>query len=155
PGRARQAIISFIRDNPGTASGFDPWRIEAVVFTCRWPQSFVSASAPFPGPPFDLHGLDGALLFVQGPVRLDRLPALTDMVGPGQTVKRHGRSDQGGWVELAYVHDGNPWWQTHRVVEDGLGYALVVTAQTPERWAALAMAAAQEVATSLSPYRDG
>src|SRR5262249_2669766 len=131
--------------------GWDHWRIETTVFTARWPESFALTSAPTPGPPFDLHGPDGAFLFTQGPFAVGRLPALTEMAAPGQTVLRHGRSPMGGWVELEYLHDGAPWRQTHRVVEHGGGYALVVTAQAPERWATLTDAAAEEFATSLRP----
>ncbi len=171
PAGPRQATISLEEARPVVELGSDTaalnevldllegpvrdhWRIETTVFTARWPESFALTSAPSPGPPFDLHGPDGALVFVQGPIGPARLPALTAMAGPGQKVKRHGSSPGWGWVELEYTHEGIRWRQTHRVLEDGHGYALVVTAQTPERWAELTDAAAEVVAGSLRPY-DG
>ena len=128
PAGSRQAVVTVGGEAPGvelaagTAAlaevldllpgpGWDHWRIETTVFTARWPESFALASAPSPGPPFDLHGPGGALLWVQGPVLLDRLPAPPAMAGAGQRVRRHGWSSRGGWVELAYDRDGVPWRQ--------------------------------------------
>jgi hypothetical protein len=173
PGEVKRAILSFPANNlpdfefaEGTTSlgdvldisqgpDLDHWRVETSVFTCRWPDGFALASAPSPGPPFDLHGPGGSLVFVQGPFGLTRLPPIDRMVGPEQTVFRSGSSPRGGWVELGYEHGGVPWRQTHRVVEDGRGFALVVTSQAPEQWARPVEQAAEVVAASLAPYASG
>jgi hypothetical protein len=147
PGTTDLAEVLDLLEGPG----LDRWRVETTVFTCLWPEGFALASASSPGPPFDLHGPGESLVFVQGPLAVARLPPLAGVAG--QTVRRQGRSSLGDWVELEYQHGGLPWRQTHRVVEDGQGYALVVSAQSPEAWAGLTDAAAEEVASSLAPYR--
>jgi hypothetical protein len=55
-------------------------------------------------------------------------------------------------VVLNYEHEGQPWRQTHHVLEDASGYALVVSAQSPASAAGLTEAAAEDVAASLAPY---
>jgi hypothetical protein len=74
------------------------------------------------------------------------------MAAPGQTVQRQGESAGWAWVELAYLHDGTAWRQTHRVVGFTGEHACVVTSQASERLAPFADAAGDEVAGSLSPY---
>jgi hypothetical protein len=149
-GKGTQALEAVLDLQEGPH--LDHWRVETTVFICRWPEGFALTSPASPGTPFELHGPDGALVYVQGPVRVDRLPPLNEMVGPGQSVRRYGRTARGGWVELEYEHEGERWRQTHRVLEDTSGYALVVSAQAPVGAAGLAEAAAEEVAASLAPY---
>jgi hypothetical protein len=149
-GEGTQALAEVLDLQEGPH--LDHWRVETTVFTCRWPEGFTLASPASPGTPFELHGPDGALVYVQGPIRVDRLPPLTEMVGPGQSVRCHGRTARGGWVELEYEHQGQPWRQTHRAMEDASGYALVVSAQAPVGAAGLAEAAAVDAAASLAPY---
>ncbi len=137
------------------APALDDWRIETTVFSIRWPEFFAMQSSPeATAPGFDLHGPDGTLLYIQGPLSPARLPALTSMAGPGQTVRRHGHSPRWAWVELDYTHNGVPWQQTHRVVSLGSEQICVVTVQSPERLAGQVDIAAEEVASSLCPYRS-
>lgn len=90
----RQATVSLDGDPPaieladGTARldevlgllegpDLDHWRIETTVFSIRWPEGFAFQSSPEATPPgFDLHGPEGTLLYLQGPLPPSRLPAL-------------------------------------------------------------------------------
>lgn len=130
----------------------DHWRVEMAVFIYRWPNGFGVESDRSP-PGFYIRGPDDSLVYLQGPVSTERLPPLPEMIGPGQTVLGHEREGRVGWVELAYEHDGQVWRQTRRVVNDGQGFALVVTCQSPEAFSEQASAAAREVVASLRPYK--
>lgn len=134
----------------------DHWRIETSVYTCGWPAGFtLTSNNESARPAFFLKGPDAALLFVQGPFAITRLPSLSDMVGPGQKLRRQGRSARGGWVELEYQHENRPWLQTHRLIEDVQEEVFVVTAQTPETGASLTDTAAEEIVRSFALYEDG
>jgi hypothetical protein len=123
------------------------WRIEIAVFSTRWPDGFIVVSEPKP-PGFYLRGPNEGLIYLQGPFPRERLPALTAMAAPGQTIRGHGED----WVELSYEHDGVAWVQRHRLV-DFEGNALVVTSQSPESGAEITDVAAEQVASSLAPYK--
>lgn len=152
-------------------AGHDHWRIETTVFTARWPESFSPASPP-PGPgmpsPFDLHGPEGSLIYVQGPLPRRQVRSLARMAAPGQAIRRHGRSSGRSWwplrgdrhpgwswVELGYLHEGAPWRQVYRLCDLGRGDACLVTAQSPERWADLTAQAAEELALSITRFGVG
>jgi hypothetical protein len=126
----------------------DHWRIETAVFTTQWPDGFIVVSEPKP-PGFYLRGPSEGLIYLQGPFPRERLPALTAMAAPGQTIRGHGED----WVELSYQHDAVAWVQKHRLVAFE-GKALVVTSQTPESGAEITTVAAEQVASSLAPYKN-
>src|SRR5262249_41335670 len=81
-----------------------------------------------------------------------RLPDPSNMAAPGQAVLRHSTSARWAWVGLGYRHEGTAWRQTRRVVGLGEDHACVVTSQAPQRAAALANDAADQVAESLTPF---
>ena len=132
----------------------DEWYIETSVYVCPWPEgfSFISSGAPDPAV-FYLTGPDKALIFVQGPIPIGRVPKPEAMVAPGQVLLRKGQSASGTWVEVGYTYEGQPWRQWHRVVARG-DSALVVTAQGAEAHGGLVEAAAAIVAEGLMPYEE-
>ena len=123
----------------------DHWRIETTVYSVRWPDAFAVQSSPEP-PGFDLVGPNGTLVFIQGPFDPERLPALSDMVGTGQSIHNIGSS----WVELSYLDGSVAWRQTHRLIAFGSD-VVVVSSQAPVEWNALVSAAAMIVGDSLAP----
>ncbi len=74
----------------------------------------------------DLLGPLGMLIYVQTPAHL---PVLTDAAAPGQQVVASGDGPRSQWVELRYVHGGEPWAQRHDLMRVG-SRNLVVTAQS-------------------------
>jgi hypothetical protein len=132
----------------------DHLRIDTTVFTVRWPATLVLAS---PGPdaptPFDLHGPDGALVFVQGPYPAAQVPPPEALRGPEQQHLRSGATAGRRWAEFGYTHEGRRWVQRQYVVPFGRSGVLLVSSQALEAHAALIAAAADEVASSLAPYR--
>lgn len=160
PAGPRHVTLAFDGETPDAVDevldlfrgpDLDHWRVETAVFTCRWPDGLTIEFDPNP-PGFYFRGPDGSLVYLQGPVPTERLPPLLEMTGPGQAVRGYGHEGLIGWVELAYEHDGQAWRQTHRVLDDGQGYAMVVTCQPPAESAGQASAAAREVAESLRPF---
>ena len=75
---------------------------------------------------FDLLGPPGTLIYVQTPARP---PVLGDLAAPGQQMVASGDGPRSQWVELRYVHGGEPWAQRHDVMRIG-SQSLVVTAQS-------------------------
>jgi hypothetical protein len=167
PGGLRQASLTFAGGNPEVelaeetqtleeildllpGPDADHWVIETTIFAVCWPESFTLGSTPKP-PGFELIGPAGGMVFVQGPVHRSHLPPPTDMVGPGQVVRRQGQSDRWAWVELEYSHEGAAWRQVHRVVSLAGDHAFVVTSQALVGQTTLAEQAADEVAASLRP----
>lgn len=127
--------------------GHDHWRIETSVFTIRWPAGFaVWSSAKAPG--FDLLGPHDTMVYLQGPVLAERVPPLTQMVAAGQNMVESGND----WVEVQYEDEGVAWRQKHRLVTLE-NYRMLVTAQGPADYFALADAAAREVAESLERFQ--
>jgi len=147
---------------------YDHWRIETTSFAVRWPESFALVSPPEPRrlSAFDFRGPERSLLYVQGPFMRKRIPSVAAIAAPGQTILRRGlRKDwlrvvrPGAkrpdwlWVELGYDHEGQPWRQLHRFVPLDATRGFIVTAQSPQTQAAPTAKAAEEVATSLSPFK--
>ncbi|MGH3390708.1 MAG: hypothetical protein ACRDOO_17720 [Actinomadura sp.] len=123
------------------------WRVETSLYSVAWPEGFRIEPPPDGGPSmFDLHGPDGALLYVQGPFADDRLPTPDQLVAPGQTVVVKRRVRDVEVVELAYVHEDAEWRQGYWLVPLGEGRSLVVTAQAPAARAAETMRAGDLVA---------
>ncbi|GAA3946785.1 hypothetical protein [Actinoplanes auranticolor] len=107
----------------------DHWEIQTSVVDLRWPVGF-HVAAPLDGSdpvPFYLHGPGEALIFPQGPVPRERCADPGSLVAPGQTLLRHDEQS----VELAYEHEGEPWWQAHRLIPYGSDRTLILTAQCP------------------------
>ncbi|MFG2693429.1 hypothetical protein [Kitasatospora sp. NPDC048407] len=127
------------------------WRIETSPFSVEWPEGFSIDSPPAgdTSMPFCLFGPADALIYLQGPRSLDRIPPLTQFVAPGQTLVDHRTEAAFEAVELAYQHEGTASRQWHHLVAltDTLG--LVVTAQSPAAHAAEVRGAAESVARSV------
>ena len=129
------------------------WRLEAGPFSLCWPGGFdiESPSDPQDGTPFYLHGPHHAMIFPQGPVPLARLAGPDALVAPGQRiVDRRLLDDDIDVVELAYAHDGAPWWQAHWVIPVGREWALALTGQAPAADSAAVRAGGDQMARTLS-----
>lgn len=129
----------------------DHWRIESTVLSVGWPLGFAVRSVADAPPAFELVGPDESLIWVQGPLPVDRLPPLDQMEGPGQTTVGIEQTAGGSLVELRYQHDGAPWRMFHCIVDRYASAACVVTAQTPAPWREAVRSAVEEVAASLTP----
>jgi hypothetical protein len=104
------------------------WEIQTSVLNLRWPEGYFVQSplAAADRTPFYLHGPGEATIFPQGPVPRDRYADPAALVAPGQSLLHAGD----GTVELGYDHDGEPWWQAHRLLPYGEDRTLMITAQS-------------------------
>jgi hypothetical protein len=137
-----------VADGPGHPY----WLIETSGFRVRWPAGFVVEPPQDPADHmlFYLHGPGEATIYPQGPFAAVRLADPDALVGPGQTVLDRRTADDGTRIiELAYEHDGGPWWQGHWAVPRGVDHVLIITAQARSAHSAQARAAAETVASSL------
>jgi hypothetical protein len=133
-----------VLDGPQEAA----WRIETTSFSMMWPEGFEISSQPAGDPtPFYLHGRDGALIYTQGPLAPERVPA--DFAAPGQRII-HKESGPGfEAIELVYRHEGADWFQSHHLVPLG-GRVLIITAQSLAANAEPTLRAAETVARSVT-----
>ena len=136
-----------------TGPDLDDWRIETSRYLCAWPSGFRIQATDFPRSPsvFDLIGPGGSLVYVQSPNR--KIPAIEELVAPGQEIVGFDRGELIESVELAYTHDGEPWRQRHLVLTR-LGREYAVSMQCRAGFADVAIAAATLVATSLVPSTE-
>ena len=132
----------------GTFAG--SWRLETSVYASPWPTAFdlVSTLDEASAAGYDLIGPMGSVIYVQGPFRLTRLPALDSVVGPGQAVCARGTAGALDWIRLSYEHEGAAWEQAHMLVRLP-AFGLAVTSQAPQVMADEAFAAARTVAAGL------
>ena len=144
PGVTEVGQVVDVSDGPA----HDHWRIETSVFSARWPDGFVLASSPDGSSMFDLFGPDDALMFLQGPFALERLPPLERLAAPGQAMVGIGVTSGVPFVELSYTHDGTPWRQWHHRIEHATT-AVVLTTQVPLAHASAAHAASELLIGSL------
>jgi hypothetical protein len=80
--------------------------------------------------PYCLVGEHDASIFVQG---LAQLPDPDALVAEGQTVVARREMGNGVQVlEVAYEHEGDPWWQGLYLLPRKGGRVLVFTAQSRE-----------------------
>ncbi len=96
---------------------------------------------------FDLLGPQGMLIYVQTPAHP---PVLADVAAPDQRVVTSGEGPRSQWVELRYVHGGEPWAQRHDLMRIGSGH-LVVTAQSHVTHMAVALRAQEALVAALVP----
>ncbi|MFC0548893.1 hypothetical protein [Kutzneria chonburiensis] len=131
------------------------WRIETSPFTIDWPEGFSIDSPPADdnSSPFLLFGPAGSAIYLQGPYRRDRIPPLTQLAGPGQTLVDQQSAAAFDAVELEYEQGGNTWRQTHHLVDLG-DERLVITAQTPATHGIQVRAAAELMARSVTATRS-
>lgn len=131
-----------------SASG--DWRLQTSLYSCAWPSPYVLHSTPdFPG--FDLVGPNGELVFVQGPLKADRVPELEHAVSPGQRLIGTGTLAWScRWIDVACEHDGTHWRQRLLQVPYGDDAFVLVTGQATEEFAGAAAEAANLSATTLA-----
>src|SRR5262249_33527672 len=83
--------------------------IETSVFDVEWPADLdLWSTDPGAPSPFDLVGREEELVYVQGPFALERLPAIPELVAPGQRIVARGTPEE-RWIELSYEHAGKPY----------------------------------------------
>lgn len=143
------ADVVDILDGPSTGS----WRIETSVFTALWPDEFTIESSQDAADPtaFYLLSAGQAVIFPQGPLPAERVPSPADLVAVGQTLVDRWRVGGIEVVELEYQHEAERWWQSHWLIPHGDQHVLILTAQAPAREVTLTRAAAELVATSVTP----
>lgn len=101
------------------------WVIETTGFKAVWPAGFSVESTV---DPYCLVGEDDASISVQGPAHIADPDA---MIATGQTVVARRTMGPGVQVlELAYEHEGDPWWQGVYLYPRKDGRVLVFTAQS-------------------------
>jgi hypothetical protein len=107
------------------------WRVQTEVFTCAWPYEFGLSSDPDGVSPFLLLGPGDAMLWVAGPVDLERASPIEKLADTDQTIRGVAEAEGASRIDLDYELEGEPWWQRRYVVEWGEGQALVLTGQAP------------------------
>ena len=147
-GVAEVGDVVDVSDGPA----HDYWRIETSVYSMRWPAGYVLASSPDGASMFDLLGPDDALMYLQGPFPLERLPSFERVAAPGQQIVATGVKSGVPFVELSYEHDGIPWRQRHYRIEHG-NTAVMLTTQAPLANASAAQAASELLIGSLERTR--
>ncbi|GAA1393216.1 hypothetical protein [Catellatospora coxensis] len=119
------SVPGVVDVEPGPDHPF--WVIETSAFIAAWPAGFSVEST---SEPYCLAGEHDASISVQGPVRIADPDV---MITPGQTVvARRTMGPDVQVIELAYEHDGEPWWQGVYLYPRKDGRVLVVTAQSRE-----------------------
>lgn len=129
------------------------WRVETSTFSVPWPDGFhvSSPSNPTDRVPYYLLGPDDAAIFPRGIIPNERLPAVEALVAAGQRITDHRKIDSIEVIQLAYVHDGSPWWQSHWLVPWGEVRTLMFTAQAPLEHMEMTTQAVQLVAQGSWP----
>ena len=139
------SLYDVVDVNDGNNSG--EWIIETSVFDCCWPVGYAICSNNFPNDPspFDLIGGDSEFIYIQRP---QKCPAIEEMYAQNQSVVDIGKSDISEWINLEYVHENERWNLRHEVVSS-FEHPLIVTMQSPERYAHNAKKAAYDIVQSL------
>lgn len=78
-------------------------------------------------------------------------PPLVRFAAPGQTLVDHRTETAVEVVELAYLHDGTAWRQSHHLVGLTDTHGLVITTQSPATHAAQVRHAAELMARTAAP----
>ncbi|MFC7531710.1 hypothetical protein [Actinoplanes sp. GCM10030250] len=118
-------VPGIVDVTPGPDYAF--WVIETSAFDTVWPPGWAVESSLAP---YCLTGEHDASISVQGPAEITDPDS---MIAPGQTVvARRRMGDDVQVLELAYEHDGEPWWQGVYLYPRKNGRVLVFTAQSRE-----------------------
>ncbi|RAK42201.1 hypothetical protein B0I29_10222 [Actinoplanes lutulentus] len=120
-----QSVPGVVDVEPGPDHPF--WVIETSGFDAVWPRGFSVESSVAP---YCLVGEHDSSISVQGPAHV---ADPDELIAPGQTVVDRRTMGEGVRVlELAYEHDGEPWWQGLYLLPRKGGRVLVFTAQSRE-----------------------
>jgi hypothetical protein len=124
------------------------WILETSVFTCDWPIEYEVASTAYPQESviLDLLGSHQEQIFLQS---FAQLPLLRQMPVQGQKIM--SIDDSSGCIDLQYPHQGQLWYQRHRIVPfvpQGV-QGILVTCQAPAPLADSVRSAADRVAHSI------
>lgn len=107
----------------------EQWRIRTSVCGVVWPRGFGLASDPDGLSPFLLVGPRETMLWIAGPVPMEKAAPIERLATEDQTVRAVAEAEGASRIDLDYDVDGEPWWQRRYVVEWGDGQALVLTGQ--------------------------
>lgn len=129
--------------------------------TIAWPAETTGFSADASWPIELTLGAEAGdeMLYVQGALDASRVPALSLLVAPGQSLVHtdtlagaHGEIER---VELAYTHEGVAWLQWRARVSRPDGRVALVTAQAPRTQREPMLAVLEQVARSLVAIEPG
>lgn len=122
-----RSLSDVLHIEPGP--GWDAWWIETTRYRIPLPPGWtLHAEGGEQGPLFDLLGPGESDIFIQTP---RAIPAVEELVGPGQRAYGTGQSARSSWIELGYVAAGRAWIQRHEVLRLG-DLPVVVTLQAPD-----------------------
>jgi hypothetical protein len=148
PSRGASELSGVADVEPGPPH--ERWTIETTAFEAVWPDGFTLHSDPSGPPGFYLLTATQAMAFAQGPYLRAQLPALQQMVGPGQTLCEVHTAGPVPWVHLTYEHERAAWIQRHHVVALGPEHCIIITLQSPQQLASSALVAAAPFIHSLA-----
>jgi len=133
----------------GAGPDREGWWAETSAYRIPLLEGWTLQAGGEPGAPspFDLLGPNGTLLYLQA---ASRVPALAELAAPGQEVVASGEGPRSQWVEVQYVHGGEPWAQRHHLMRAGPG-ALVLTAQGRVPHMPAAVRAQEALVAALEP----
>jgi hypothetical protein len=133
----------------GAGPDWDRWWAETSHYRIPLLPGWTLQAADEPNAPgvFDLLGPLGMLIYLQTPAHP---PALTEVAAPGQQVVASGDGPRSQWVELRYVHVGEPWAQRHHLMRIG-SRNLVVTAQSHVSHMPVALRAQEALVAAVVP----
>lgn len=130
------------------------WRIATSLVECAWPWGFGVASDPDGMSPFLLLGPREAMAWIAGPVDAEHVRPVESLASEEQTILGVADAEGGARIDLAYEHEGEPFWQRRYVVDWGEGQALVLTAQARPDEMELAGKAVDLMEKSLRPASE-
>jgi len=121
---AAHSVPGIVDVEPGPEQPY--WVIETGSFKAAWPHGFSVTSDL---EPYCLVGENDASIYVQGPGHIADPEAL---IAAGQTVAGRRTIQDVQVLDLAYEHEGEPWWQSVYFYPRDDGRVLVFTAQSRE-----------------------
>jgi hypothetical protein len=133
----------------------DAFRIETTMYSVLWPTNFdCSVDGASDGPLFDFLGPDDSLIYVQGPIAADTVPAAKELCAPTQHFVKEGFSGVTPWAEFEYQHEGESWCQ-RQYRHEAAGLAFLLTSQCRSAQSAELGSAADAVIESFELMSNG
>ena len=126
-------------DGAGSLSEGDAqrkWSVRAEAqgqtFTADWLKGYNLITTPDNRPwPYELHGHDRSMMYVQGPIPTDQASDLEEFLQECQDLISQDTDGGKETLELEYEYDGDKWRQFHQKFEPVSGQTVVVSAQSP------------------------